>query len=174
MTTTLATTKAMTTTMRTTTTTKTKQQQQATKKYQRYNNNNNNKNNNKQQQEQQELCQDCASLFFFGGGFAPLPPPFFWVWHLRRHFCLKDQKVIIFPLQVCPPSNIAFLEKNGCHPFFSGNAMKIGVFENFEKPDFFEKNGGTTSCPFSRPPKKWVLPFFFAFFFLPFFCFFCI
>ena len=48
---------------------------------------------------------------------------------------------------------------------FSGNAIKIGVFEDFEKPDFLDKNGGTTSCPFSRPPKNWVLLFFGPFFF---------
>ena len=52
---------------------------------------------------------------------------------------------------------------------FSGNAIKIGFFEDFEKPDFLEKNGGTTSCPFSRPPKNWVLLFFLAFFFFFFF-----
>ena len=48
---------------------------------------------------------------------------------------------------------------------FSGNAIKIGVFEDFEqKTDFGEKKGGTTSCPFSRPPQKWVLHFLGLFF----------
>ena len=50
---------------------------------------------------------------------------------------------------------------------FSGNVLKIRGFWEFwkkKKPDFFEKNGGTTSCPFSRPPQKWML--FFGFFLL--------
>ena len=52
---------------------------------------------------------------------------------------------------------------------FSGNAIKIGVFEDFEKKtDFWGKNGGTTSCPLSRPPIFWVLLFFCFFFFLLF------
>ena len=50
---------------------------------------------------------------------------------------------------------------------FSGKRYKIGVLEDFEKPVFWKKNGGTTSCPFSRPPIFWVLLFLaFSFFFL--------
>ena len=48
---------------------------------------------------------------------------------------------------------------------FSGNAIKIEVFENKKKTDCLAKNGGTTSCPFSRPSKKWVLLFFVLLFF---------
>ena len=56
---------------------------------------------------------------------------------------------------------------------FSGNTIKIGAFEDFEKKknDFLNKNGGTTSCPFSRQPKNWVLLSFWAFFCFFFFLF---
>ena len=51
---------------------------------------------------------------------------------------------------------------------FFGKHYKNRVFEDFEKPDFLDKNGGTTSCPFSRPPQKWVLLFLLGLFFLLF------
>ena len=68
--------------------------------------------------------------------------------------------------------NIAFLKKKWSPPIFSGNAIKIGVLENFEKPHFWKKKSGTTSCPFWRPPffgcNLFFWPFFFfsSFFFL--------
>ena len=51
---------------------------------------------------------------------------------------------------------------------FFGKRYKNRVFEDFEKPDFLGKNGGTTSCPFQGPPKfgcKFFLGLFLFFFF---------
>ena len=167
--------------MRTTTTTTTKQQQQ---QQQKQSNNNKkqqqqeatttkqrqNKNNNQQQQKQQELCHDCVSLFLFGGVRPPQPPPFFGLASSQTFMYKRHQKVIIF-VALLKVSSLqpSLFQKKRLPPIFSGNAIKIGVLEDFEKPVFcFGKNGGTTSCPFSRPPIFWVL-LFLAFFFF-FFC----
>ena len=47
---------------------------------------------------------------------------------------------------------------------FFGKHYKNRGFWEFWKPDFLKKNGGTTSCPFSRPPPKWMLLFLGLFF----------
>ena len=50
---------------------------------------------------------------------------------------------------------------------FSGNAIKIGVLEDFEKPDFLEKKWWNYFLPVFKAPPKLGVTFFWAFF-LPF------
>ena len=49
---------------------------------------------------------------------------------------------------------------------FSGNTIRIGVFEDFEKPDFLKKMVELLPARFQGPPKKWVLLFWGLFFHL--------
>ena len=179
MTTTITTTKRMTTRMRTTTTTTTtkqqqqQQQQQQTKQQQQQQQQEQKKRSKiQQQQEQQQKNKKqqptttkttttvpwlCFSLPFWGGLRPPQPPLFFALASSQTFLSKRHQKVIIFfaLLKVSFLKHSLF-EKKWWPPIFSGNAIKIGVLENFEKPVFLEKNGGTTSCPFWRPPIFWV------------------
>ena len=103
---------------------------------------------------------------FLGGASPPPTPPFFLLWHLLRHVCLEGTKKLSFflPFQKCPPCNIAFFQKKWLPPIFSGNAIKIGVFEDFEKPDFLEKKVELLPAHLEGP-HFWGVTFFFGLFF---------
>ena len=188
MTTTITTTKIMTTKMRTTTTTKQQQQQKQNnnnkkqqKKYQRYNNKNNNKKNKNNNQPTTQTTTTvpwlCFSLPFWGGLRPPQPPLFFFLWHLLRHFCLKGTKKLscFFALLKVSFLKHSLFEKKWWPPIFSGNAIKIGVLENFEKPVFFWKKWWNYFLPVLKAPHFLGVTFFLGLFsFLLFFCFFCI
>ena len=106
---------------------------------------------------------------FLGGGFAPPPPtpPFFLALASSQTLLSKrHQKVIIFfaLLKVSFLKHSLF-EKKWWPPIFSGNAIKIGVLEDFEKPVFFAKKKWKYFLPVLKAPHFWGVTFFFGFFF---------
>ena len=52
---------------------------------------------------------------------------------------------------------------------FSGNTIKIGVLEDFEKPDFLEKKWWNYVLPVFKAPPKLGVTFFLGLFFFFFF-----
>ena len=51
---------------------------------------------------------------------------------------------------------------------FSGNTIKIGVLEDFEKPRFLGKKRWNYFLPVFKAPQKWVFLFWGPFFYFPF------
>ena len=113
------------------------------------------------------MCHDSASLFLFGGGFAPPTPPFFALASSQTFLSKRHQKVIIFfaLLKVSFLKHSLF-EKKWWPPIFSGNAIKIGVLENFEKAVFWKKMVELLPARFEGPPFFVCNLFFWPFFFV--------
>ena len=182
MTTTITTTKTMTTTMTTTTTkskTKHQQQQEATTK--KHKDTTTTTRTKKRQQRTTKTTRTlpwlCFSLPFWGGGFGPPTPPFFLVWHLLRHFCLKGTKKFSF---FSPSKSVLFVAK----PFwkkmvatqFFGKRYKNSFFflRILKNLIFWKKMVELLPARFQGPPKNGCYFFWGLFFFFFCLCFFCI
>ena len=128
--------------------------------WQQQNNNNNNNNNNISH------ITLLLSSFGRGGGVAGFaPPPFVFAENKERteHWSkLKDPKTIVIFCSFSPFSNIALSPKKATTGL-SFKRFKNWGLSKFMAFLFWAQEGGTTSWPFWRPPRKGVKIFVFVY-----------